>query len=279
MGACTPRLMPAASSLNRLAIRMDQQQGLITILDALGASSYSDPEISKFLDSRDRVLRLLRRKANAKEVRGDIGEDVVSTFTFNDTVLIVYRTDGAATLEDVEHFCRLLRKFEVDSLAQGILFRGSLSLGMFYVDDDTNTVMGAAVTDAAAWYDSADWIGINATPHATLAIEALVERGHGTVGHVLIDYAVPLKNLPPLNLKAVNWPKAFVVPSLTPVADGDDPRAKCLSLLTQHRFPKGTESKHFNTMKFFDHCIESWQTDRRKRKRAGLTRFAADSGR
>lgn len=245
---------------------MDQKQGLITVLDALGASSYTDPEISKFLGSRDRVLQLLQRKANAQEVRGDIGEDVVSTFTFNDTVLIVYRTESPATIEDVKHFCRLMRKFEVDSLAQGILFRGALSLGTFYVDDDTNTVMGAAVTDAAAWYDSADWIGINATPHATLAIQALIEGGHSTIGHVLIDYPVPFKDRQPLELKAVNWPKAFVVPSLTPVDDGGDPRAKCLSLLTQHRFPKGTESKHFNTLKFFDHCIKSWE-GRHRRKR------------
>jgi hypothetical protein len=30
------------------------------------------------------------------------------------------------------------------------------------VDDTTNTVMGEAVSDAAAWYDKADWIGIAA---------------------------------------------------------------------------------------------------------------------
>ena len=81
----------------------------------------------------------------------------------------------------------------VDSLVEGILFRSSVSLGTFYVDDDTNTVMGPAVTDAAAWYDSADWVGINATPHATLAIQALIEHERGTVGHVLIDYPVPMK--------------------------------------------------------------------------------------
>ncbi len=246
---------------------MDQKEGLIAILDALGAATYTDPEIARFLESRDRVLRLLRRKANSNEVRGNIEEDLVSTFTFNDTVLIVYRTEQPATLEDVEHFSRLLRKFMVDSLAQGILFRGSLSLGTFYVDDDPNTVMGPAVTDAAAWYASADWIGINATPHATLAIQSLLESGSESVGHVLIDYAVPIKGAPALTLKAVNWPKAFVVPSLTPVADRERPRAKCLALLTTHRFPKGTESKHVNAMAFFDHCLESWQKDRRKQKR------------
>jgi hypothetical protein len=248
---------------------MDQKQGLIAILDALGASSYSEQEISKFLDSRERVLKLLRNKANAKEVRGEIDEDAVSTFTFNDTVLIVYRTLRPATLDDVKNFCMLLRKFEVDSLAEGILFRGSLSVGTFYVDDDTNTVMGTAVTDAAAWYDSADWIGINATPHATLVVKALIEQGNGKLEHLLVDYLVPLKARSPLLLKAVNWPKAFVVRGLTPVVEGEKPRAKCLSLLTNHQVPKGTESKHFNTMAFFDHCIELWKKERQRNRKKG----------
>jgi hypothetical protein len=245
---------------------MEQKQGIIAVLDALGAATYNDREISKFLDSRERVLELLRRKANAKEVRGDMNINLVTTFTFNDTVLIVYRTPRPATLDDVQHFCLLLRKFMVDSLAQGILFRGSVSIGKFYVDDASNTVMGTAVTDAAAWYNSADWIGINATPHASLVVQALL-RGSKDLDNVLLDYSVPLKDRPSLVLKAVNWPKAFYVQGLRPVKEGEDPRAKCLELLTEHRVPKGTESKHFNTVAFFDHCITMWKEQRKQKHR------------
>jgi hypothetical protein len=248
---------------------MEQKQGLIAILDALGAATYNDREISQFLNSRELVLGLLKRKANAKAVRGDIDASLVTTFTFNDTVLIVYRTPGRATLDDVEHFCLLLRKFAVDSLAQGILFRGSVSIGNFYVDDESNTVMGTAVTDAAAWYDSADWVGINATPHATLVVQALLEQNRKDLGHLLVDYPVPLKDRPPLKLKAVNWPKAFVVKGLRPIREGEDPRAKCLSLLAEHRVPKGTETKHFNTVAFFDHCIALWKEQGKQKGRQG----------
>lgn len=250
---------------------MEQKQGLIAILDALGAATYNDREISKFLNSRELVLELLKRKANAKEVRGDIKASLVTTFTFNDTVLIVYRTPDPATLDDVEHFCLLLRKFAVDSLAQGILFRGSVSIGKFYVDDDSNTVMGTAVTDAAAWYDSADWVGINATPHATLVVQALL-RGRRDLDHLLVDYPVPFKNHPAIVLKAVNWPKAFFVKGLRPISEGEDPRGKCLALLAQHRVPKGTESKHFNTVAFFDYCTALWKkqwNEQRKHKSRG----------
>jgi hypothetical protein len=241
---------------------MEQKQGLIAVLDALGAATYNDREIAQFLNSRERVLELLKRKANAKEVRGNMNINLVTTFTFNDTVLIVYCTPGPATSDDVQHFCLLLRKFMVDSLAQGILFRGSVSIGNFYVDDESNTVMGTAVTDAAAWYDSADWVGINATPHATLVVQALL-RGSKDLDRLLVDYSVPLKDRPALVLKAVNWPKAFYVKGLRPVKEGEDPRAKCLKLLAEHKVPKGTESKHFNTVAFFDHCIRLWKEQRK----------------
>ncbi len=245
---------------------MEQKQGIIAVLDALGAATYNDIEISQFLNSRERVLELLKRKANAKQVRGDMNIEFVTTFTFNDTVLIVYCTPGPATLNDVQHFCLLLRKFMVDSLAQGILFRGSVSIGNFYVDDESNTVMGTAVTDAAAWYNSADWVGINATPHATLVVQALL-HGSKDLDHVLIDFPVPLKDRLSLVLKAVNWPKAFYVKGLRPVKEGEDPRAKCLELLAEHKVPKGTESKHFNTVAFFDHCIGLYKEQLKQKRR------------
>lgn len=244
---------------------MEQTHGIIAVLDALGAANYNDKEITEFLNSRERVLELLRRKANAKEVRGDMNIDLVTTFTFNDTVLIVYRTPELATLDNVKHFCQLLRKFMVDSLVQGILFRGAVSIGKFYVDDESNTVMGTAVTDAAAWYNAADWVGINATPHASLVIQALLQ-GSKDLDNVFVDYPVPLKDRLPLILKAVNWPKAFYVTGLRPVKDDEDPRAKCLELLTAHRVPKGTELKHFNSVTYFDYCIKLWKAQKQKKK-------------
>jgi hypothetical protein len=243
---------------------MEQEQGLIAILDALGAATYTDSEIEKFLDSRGRVIALLHRSAHANEVRGDIQASQITTFTFNDTVLIVYRIRRLARLADFKHFGLLLRKFCVDSLAKGILFRGSLSAGSFYVDDDSNTVMGSAVTDAPAWYDSADWIGVHATPHATLLIQELLAQGQGTLEHVLVDYSVPFKDQRSLFLKAINWPKLFVLPHLAPAGGPADPRAKCLWLLTKHRVPRGTEAKYFNSVAFFDHCVHEWQKSKKR---------------
>src|SRR5881628_2187217 len=102
---------------------------------------------------------------------------MITTFTFNDTVLIILRTGAKEpTLRNISSFFTILRKFFVDSLAHQILFRGAISIGTYYVNDDTNIVMGQAVTDAAAWYDKADWIGVHATPRATLLIQRHLER-------------------------------------------------------------------------------------------------------
>ena len=236
---------------------MQQQQGLIAILDALGAANYSGEELAQFLKSRE----LVREQLNDKAVRlgGRQLANRVITFTFNDTILIVYQTERPekpVNLKDVQRFGELLRRFAVKSLAQGIFFRGAIAIGRFYVDRDTNTVMGEAVTDAAAWYNLADWSGIMATPHGTLLIQSLTEQGHGDIGRLMVDYPVPLKDGSVLSLKAVNWPKAFFVRGMTPCAAGEKQRAKCLSLLARHDVPRGTESKYFNSVKFFDHCAE-----------------------
>jgi hypothetical protein len=246
---------------------MKEQEGIVAILDALGAARYSHREVMQFLKSRQMVLDLLQVKAYWKAKRGEINSEAVTTFTFNDTVLVVYCTPAAPDLDDVEHFCLLLRKFMVDSLARGILFRGSLAVGRFYVDDDSNTVMGSAVTDAAAWYSAADWVGINATPHATLVVQALLEQKGGDIERVLVNYNVPFKNGTALMLKAVNWPKAFFVKGLRPGGDQENARAKCLSLLTAHGTPKGVEAKQFNSIAFFDHCAALLKKQQHKARR------------
>jgi hypothetical protein len=157
--------------------------------------------------------------------------------------------------------------FAVKSLEHGILFRGAFASGSFYVDKTTSTVLGDAVSDAAAWYDQADWMGITATPHATLLIRSLFGESGLDLSHVLIDYAVPLKDGTNRPLMAVNWPMAFFVRGVRPkrCANGEQPKVVCLSLLVEHGVPKGTEFKYFNTVKFFDDCAKRWGNEHKAR--------------
>jgi hypothetical protein len=232
-----------------------KQNGMVAILDALGAANYSDPEIQSFLLSRENVLRLLDEKIEG--VLGEINKTQIDIFTFNDTLLVAFKTDlHPPRLKQIVAFFKILRKFLIDSLKHKILFRGTISIGTFYVDKESSTVMGQAVTDAAAWYNKADWIGIHTTPKATITIQRWLENDDMNQDYLMLDYNVPLKDDKAICAKAVNWPKAFFVHSLTPCSEGEEPKEKLLQLLSEHTVPIGTEKKFFNTIAFFDHAVK-----------------------
>jgi hypothetical protein len=237
-------------------------EGLIALMDALGAAAYSQTECEQFLESRDLVLDKLSESASA----GRIDKERLTVFTFGDTVVIVYRAgpSGVVTLDDVVTFCRRLRAFMMHSLQNRIFFRGVLSVGLFYsVDNKTNTVMGPAVSDAAAWYSQGDWIGVSATPHASMFIQSLFERSTKNHTNILVDYNVPLKSGSPVRVKALNWPRAFYLRGLRP--KGPEPaKSILLSLLVQREAPKGTESKYCNAVAFFDHVVSTQNLNKSK---------------
>ena len=230
------------------------QYGWIAVLDALGASNYSLSEVARFRHSRKIVLGLLDRKVD--DLRLD--KKGVTTFTFNDTVVIVLKTDDQADAKLlITPFFLLLRKFMVDSMNNGIMFRGAVAEGKFYANDKDNIIMGPAVADAAAWYDKANWIGIHVTPRTSLVISQDTEIRGISRDHIIVDYNVPLSVQPPLPVKAVNWPRAFSLPKISPCTNGENPRAKLLELLIAHQIPKGTENKYVNTLAFFDFVTRS----------------------
>lgn len=231
---------------------VNKQNGMVAIFDALGAASYSDKEIQRFLWSRDHVLKLLGEKIEHMPRR--IAPKDIKIFTFNDTILIAYTTNAQQpNLNQITSFFIILRRFLVDSLRQKILFRGSVSIGTFYVDDKSNTVMGQAVTDAAAWYDKADWIGVQATPKATIVVQRWLEKHRVTRKLFILDYDVPISGGgKSVRVKALNWPMLFLYSSVKP-------KEKILQLLSEHSVPLGTEQKFFNTIAFFDHVVEKMQ--------------------
>jgi hypothetical protein len=231
-----------------------QLNGIVVILDALGAASYSNADIDRFLKSRSNVLNLLNRKIEG--VLGKIDSNRVMIFTFNDTILVIFKCDkNGPQLVDITNFFVILRKFLVDSMEEGILFRGSISIGSFYANEAENAVMGQAVTDAAAWYDKADWIGIHATPHATIIIQQLLEHDSVERKYIILDYEVPLKGGNFIKTKAINWPKVFFVSNISPCYK-EKPREKLLEFLSLHQIPLGTESKFHNTIAFFDYAVK-----------------------
>jgi len=139
------------------------------------------------------------------------------------------------------------------SLRRGILFRGAYSVGeVYHVSEADNTVMGPVVSDAAEWHESADWIGIHATPGASEASDGLIQRSTSDLAHVLVEYSVPMRDNSRRTLRAINWPKGFYVQDLAPPGP-ESGREKLQALLDMLRpSSDATRRKHSNAIAFFD---------------------------
>jgi hypothetical protein len=235
--------------------------GVVAVLDALGARLFSDGETTRFLASRKIVLKLLAEKADSEAFR--LQEEQITTFTFNDTVLIVLKSIKGGPIADapLRAFLRVLRKFIADSLAHAILFRGAFSIGTFLMDQESNSIMGEAVTDAAAWYDKPDWIGVHATPRTYFEITKRMQSGRhlSDWNSAIVEYSVPLKG-GKVPSKVINWPKMFLTKSSSLCEDDETPRQCVLRHISKHRVPLGTESKYFETVNFFDHVADQCAT-------------------
>jgi hypothetical protein len=239
---------------------IDKQYGIIAILDALGASTYGDKEIKRFMQSRDIVVSSLQGKSNRMSKK-------LTTFTFNDTVLVVLESESKQpSADEIEDFLIILRKFLVDSLFSSILFRGAFAIGAFYKDEETNTILGEAVTDAATWYDKADWIGIISTPRTSIYIDYLREKHLKSLKHLILNYDVPMSNGKAKNLKTVNWPKMFWVSGNKLCQPGESKRETLFNLLGKYTMPEGTDKKYFHAIEYFNHVMKEQKLVNRPQK-------------
>jgi hypothetical protein len=86
----------------------EHQLGVIAILDALGASSFGEQEVKTFIDSQVTRLQSLNEKVDSiwgEELR----QEMVETFTFNDTIVIALTLDRFPALRDIAKFFILFR--------------------------------------------------------------------------------------------------------------------------------------------------------------------------
>lgn len=245
----------------------DSSNGLVAIVDALGAADYSRERVEAFLEVRDLIVKVTTRFAETQVERilKEVGPVDLRLFVFQDTIIIVYeRTDRALELRDMVWFGHILRVAEMIALQKGVLLRGSFASGEFYrVSIETNTVLGPAVRDAARWYDQADWVGIHATPRTSLLIQSYLDRAKTEIEFVLVPYDVPLKakgerarstSVVPV-LYAVNWPKALHIQYENNSARVI--RGQLASWLATDDIPPGVEQKHSQAIKFFDSIVSS----------------------
>ena len=231
---------------------MEWQNGMVAVLDALGVSQYDDAQIERFLVNRSLSSYLLGEKAVSMGLSKPT--KLVSQFIFNDTVAIGFaRGENVSNAIMFKEFATLLRRLMADSLVTGIAYRGAISSGRFVVDSEPNdiAIMGQPVSDAAEWYNKAEWAGIMATPRTSYLIRSVASTELTALSRFLVEYDVPLKQDASRRLFVVNWPVEFTPlhPHRPEISEGP-PERKISRLLERSMSAPEAVHKLRNTREF-----------------------------
>lgn len=157
---------------------------------------------------------------------------------------------------------QLLKYIIVKSAEKQILWRGAMSIGEYIENKRSNTLIGPAIEDAAAWYEAANWFGVMTTPSCSLKVNRLFEEMSGSdkvmknLSETFIEYDVPLKESKTIRVPAIGWPFELLKSGTSVTSQGNTitPLAKLYMILSAFSIPSKTEDKYFNAIAFFNHC-------------------------
>jgi hypothetical protein len=229
--------------------KLKRKYGAVIILDALGASHYTDGQIKEFLSARIEINAIIRNLAKKLTGKGVFASP--SIFTFGDTIIITIELRSKKYIENhITGIALLMRRYLFHSLLNKILFRGAFSIGYYIEDSESNTVMGEAVTDAASWYDKFEWMGLSCTPKTNSVLEYHCPHADDDIKFIH-KYDVPLKDGKTFKLHTISWPGVFHDKHILRRGEKEDPRKWLLEILKDFHIPIGAETKIENTKKYF----------------------------
>lgn len=204
-------------------------------------------KVNKLYDEFEELKRIGELKSLLKDTQYQIGDTKCMPFkengtipqlgldisTFSDTIILALYGDFQIT----DSFFLYTTSFLLIPLfrkafIQRIYLRGTLSIGKFFLLKRNNGVLlvGPAVNDAAQSYEDADWIGISASPNASLTLEQehIIDELHNLdacasinqssinlknlysiMKDSFINYDIPTKNGIERNGWALSWPIFF----------------------------------------------------------------------
>jgi hypothetical protein len=146
----------------------------------------------------------------------------------SDTIIITIPTElNQSAIYGTFH---ILRRPFIDSIRTGLLLRGIVSHGQYYLSQQL--IIGPAIDDAASYHAQLDWIGIALSPTLPLA------RGN-TVNNSVVNYNIPFKKGQYPGI-ALNWPKF-------------DSNGECFHILReeQSKVDPSSKVKYDNTFRFY----------------------------
>lgn len=179
--------------------------GAVTFLDVLGWKGMWQRRESSPLQTLYEITRETKnfaatisaeyvRQPKYETLRGKAGKDITDVISISDTIAMFTEGEYHFAIEVQAKICAWLLEY---ALSRKFPIRGAISYGQYMRQD--NIMLGAAVDEAASWYESTDWIGVILTPSAYFQVE------HNRPESILQYSNIPFKNKEKnLNL-CVNW--------------------------------------------------------------------------
>jgi hypothetical protein len=224
------------------------KHGIIAMIDALGVRNATIEESSTFIKSIQSILKRTPNFMNAfyageGEKLKKYTSDPPQLTTFGDTFIFSWEMnldELPKFLPDVGVFLSYVVKLGFE---YKLAFRGAISFGD-YIQSGA-TVLGPAISDVASWYDSAEMIGVFATPFCGHFLSRIHQK-HEITKMEFVQYEVPLKGNISKKLWTVAWPNIIVTAKTPEKSD-----LECYyNFIEKFPIPKGTEDKYFNTEKY-----------------------------
>lgn len=250
---------------------LNETEGIVLIVDALGVSGLDLEGSKKFLEQREAVLNSMlstypehieKRVAALKKDKaaGTVFSSNAQTllealekrfpltkYVFGDTMVFVWKCSYQDAPMAFVQFAFWAGVFVSTALLLRLGLRGSFSFGKMIEHSTENTVLGPAVTDAAGWYDKAEWIGIMGTPKTRILLRDLDRKSpRFNLPELLTEYLVPTK-LGPIPSPCVYWPMFGLV---------WDNKNSPYEALRNFSMPVETTAKYNNTVVFIEKCEE-----------------------
>ena len=155
----------------------------------------------------------------------------------------------------------IIKTFISLSIFNQNFYRGAISIGEYLTSDDT--ILGPAITDAAGWYEKADWFGVVLTPKCDITVTRILAEEKPSkntlecpMDILAVKYRVPIKG-EEISLFCIAWPfEIFMLKHYTGIdkfIQELPPLAAVTNFIYNIEIPLGTERKYYNSLDFFSY--------------------------
>jgi len=229
------------------------QEAAITFIDILGWKGIWQREPNPIEKVKSVLTEALKLVEVFKENDGNLYFTVANSIfkdlktevlSISDTIVFITYGECNAALE----FQSGLAINTITSFLKiNLAVRGAICYGKLQRED--NVFMGPAVDEIAAWYESADWIGVFLTPSALYRLQ------YNKITYALnfIKYPVPLKSKGKFKTYCVNWIIAI-----------EDRNLVQSIFLNMGPITPELAEKFNNTLDYFDQMKENLDYQRKK---------------